>query len=89
MDDENTFKINSVAASGLVSSSVLAALVGALGAKGVLSDDDVHDIYDEALLSLEAQQAQSDTPEMDEVYEAARRIIEMPLRELEQKCRRG
>ena len=88
MDEHDDVKIKSVAASGLVSSSVLAALVGMLGAKGILSDDEVHDIYDEALLSLEAQQAQLDTPEMDEVYVAAREIIEAPLRELKSKRRR-
>lgn len=70
--------IDAVAASDLVSSSVLAALIGMLGAKGVLSDVEVREIYEQALYLLEARQ--NDEPETASIYEAAREIIEAQLR---------
>jgi hypothetical protein len=72
-------RINSIAASDLVSASVLASLIAMLGAKGVISDDEVREVYDQALYLLEAHQAESE-PETRPIYEAAREIIEAQLR---------
>ena len=71
-------RIDAIAASDLVSSSVLAALVGMLGAKGILSDEEVREVYEQALYLLETHQA--DEPETKPIYEAAREIIEAQLR---------
>jgi len=71
-------RLDAVAASDLVSSSVLAALVGMLGAKGVLSDEEVREVYEQALYLLETHQG--DEPETRPIYEAAREIIEAQLR---------
>lgn len=71
-------RIDAVAASDLVSSSVLAALVGMLGAKGVLTDEEVREVYEQALFLLESHQG--DEPETRPIYVAAREIIEAQLR---------
>lgn len=76
MDDP---RIDAVAASDLVSASVLAALVGMLGAKGVLSDNEVREVYEQALYLLEQQQADDDG-ELGRIYQAAREVIESQLR---------
>lgn len=71
-------RIDSIAASDLVSASVLASLIGMLGEKGVLSDQEVREVYEQALLLLETHQGSE--PEMRPIYEAAREIIEAQLR---------
>ena len=71
-------RIDAIAASDLVSASVLASLVGMLGAKGILSDDEVREVYEQALYLLETHQAESDDG-MAHIYEAARAIIEAQL----------
>lgn len=71
-------RIDAVSASGLVSASVLASLVGALAGKGILSDEEVREIYEHALLLLEQHEG-TDNP-VPEIYEAAREIIEAQLR---------
>ncbi|WP_018428253.1 hypothetical protein [Hoeflea sp. 108] len=71
-------RIDALAASELVSSSLLASLIGMLGAKGILSDEEVREVYEQALYLLE--QHQSNEPELKTVYEAAREIIEAELR---------
>lgn len=71
-------RIDALAATELVSSSLLASLVGMLGAKGILSDEEVREVYEQALYLLE--QHQSNEPELKAVYEAAREIIEAELR---------
>jgi hypothetical protein len=71
-------RLDAIAASDLVSSSVLAALVGMLGAKGILSDEEVREVYEQALYLLETHQG--DEAETRPIYEAAREIIEAQLR---------
>lgn len=71
-------RINAVAANDLVSASVLASLIGMLGAKGILSDEEVREVYEQALYLLETQQGTDE--EMAPIYEAAREIIEAQLR---------
>ena len=72
-------RISAIAASDLVSASVLASLIGMLGAKGILSDDEVREVYEQALFLLESHQAEADDG-MSNIYEAAREIIEAQLR---------
>ncbi|CAM5545479.1 hypothetical protein ATER59S_04407 [Aquamicrobium terrae] len=71
-------RIDAVAASDLVSASVLASLIGTLAGKGVLTDDETREIYEHALLLLESRQGID--PETAPIYEAAREIIEAQLR---------
>lgn len=72
-------KIDAIAASDLVSASVLAALVSRLRRIGVLSPEDERELYEHALMLLE-QQAGTAPAEMAHVYEAAREVIEDQLR---------
>ncbi|MEO0467646.1 MAG: hypothetical protein AAF216_13980 [Pseudomonadota bacterium] len=78
-DDDNT-KTDMIAASGLVSAAVLAALVGKLRSLDVLSDRDMRDVYEDALLLIEEQQAAELPGPVDAIYETARQIIEEQLR---------
>jgi hypothetical protein len=71
-------RIDAIAASDPSSAAILAALIGALGAKGILTDDEVREVYEQALFLLETHQ--SDEPEARPIYEAAREIIEAQLR---------
>lgn len=71
-------RISAVATSDLVSASILASLIGMLAGKGVLSDEEVREVYENALLMLEQQQG--DAPETAHIYEAAREIIQEQLR---------
>lgn len=71
-------RLDAVAANDLVSASVLAALVGMLGAKGIFSDEEVREVYEQALYLLETHQG--DEEETAPIYEAAREIIEAQLR---------
>lgn len=71
-------RISAIAASDLVSASVLASLLEMLGARGILSDAEVREVYEQALYLLEQQQG-SDTAAAD-IYQAAREIIEAQLR---------
>lgn len=73
-------RIDAVAASDLVSSSVLASLVGMLGAKGILSDEEVREVYEQALFLLEQHHAGDEDGTLDGVYAAAREVIEAQLR---------
>lgn len=71
--------LESVAASSLVSSALLASLIPALVENGSLTELEVREIYENALLMLEG--AQSELPEhMAPIYEAARKLIEDQLR---------
>lgn len=72
-------RIDAVAASDLVSASVLASLIGALAGKGIFTDDEVREVYEQALYLLELRQA-GGGGDMAPVYEAAREIIEVQLR---------
>ena len=71
-------RIDAIAASDLSSAAILAALIGALGAKGVLSGREVREVYEQALFLLESHQG--DEPEVQPIYEAAREIIDAQLR---------
>lgn len=82
MDGNDSTKIETLAASGLVSAAVLAALVGRLQSLNVLSSAEVRDVYDDALLMIEEQQSDPTTPSIEQIYKPARRIIEEQLRGL-------
>ncbi|MEI5680468.1 MULTISPECIES: hypothetical protein [unclassified Mesorhizobium] len=71
-------RIDAIAASDLSSAAILASLIGMLGAKGVLSDGEVREVYEQALFLLE--QHQGDEIELRPIFEAAREIIEDQLR---------
>ncbi|PWJ80597.1 hypothetical protein C7441_112139 [Pseudaminobacter salicylatoxidans] len=71
-------RIDAVAASDLASAATLASLIGTLASKGLLSDQEVRDLYENALLLLETHQGTE--PEMRHVFEAAREVIEAQLR---------
>lgn len=71
-------RIDAVAASDLSSAAILASLIGMLGAKGVLSDEEVREVYEQALYLLEQHQAEE--PDLARVFEAAREVIEAQLR---------
>lgn len=60
----------------LSSSAILSELVAALFRLGVLSDEQVREIYESALMALERNQHEED----DRVFIAARELIEMHLR---------
>ncbi|CAN7251649.1 hypothetical protein [Aminobacter aminovorans] len=70
-------RVDTLAASELVSSSLLASLVGMLGAKGILSDEDVHEIYEQALFLLEQHHAAE--PALGAIYEAAKQILKAEM----------
>jgi hypothetical protein len=74
-DDQH---IRALAASELVSAATLSSLVGMLGAKGILSDEEVREIYEQALYLL--QQQQSIDAETATIYDVAREVIEAQLR---------
>lgn len=61
-----------------LSASVLASLIGMLGAKGVLSNKEVREAYEQALFLLDQHQGE-DNP-ASEISEDAREIIEAQLR---------
>lgn len=70
--------VNAVAASNLVASAVQAALMASLVRKGVLTTSEVTEVYEQALLLLEAQQGAA--PTSQDVFDAARELIEQHLR---------
>lgn len=72
-------RVDAIATSDLVSSATLAALVGMLGAKGVLSDPEVREVYEQALFLIEQHQAEAE-PDMAPIFKAAREVIETQLR---------
>lgn len=70
--------IESVAASELVTSALVASLIPTLVERGVLSDRDAREVYEHALLMIETEQG--DDPSVQRIYEAARELIEAHLR---------
>jgi transcriptional regulator with XRE-family HTH domain len=65
----------------LSSSAILAALVQSLHDKGVLSGEETVEVYEQALLLLEMQQAKADeSPAYGQVVATARELIEQHLR---------
>jgi transcriptional regulator with XRE-family HTH domain len=70
-----------VAAVTLSSSAILSALVQSLHDKGLLNGEETVEVYEQALLLLEMQQAKADlTPSYGLVVEMARELIEQHLR---------
>jgi len=70
-----------VAAVTLSSSAILAAPVQSLHDKGLLSGEETVEVYEQALLLLEQQQAAADqVPGYGEVMDIARELIEQHLR---------
>lgn len=70
-----------VAAVTLSSSAILAALVQSLHDKGLLSGEETVEVYEQALLLLEMQQAAADNvPGYGEAMDMARELIEQHLR---------
>jgi hypothetical protein len=79
--DDEPNPLPMVAAVTLSSSAILAALVQSLHDKGVLSGEETVEVYEQALLLLEMQQATADTvPGYGEVMDMARELIEQHLR---------
>ena len=70
--------LNAVAASDLSSAAILASLIGMLQFKGILSDDDIQEVYEQALSLLEKHQIEE--PEFTRVFEAALELIKAQLR---------
>lgn len=79
-DEDDPFDTHSVAVSGVVSSALIAALVRKLSEKGLLSDIDVRDLYDDALHTLECSEAEAG-PNFADMYREARQIIEAPFKD--------
>ena len=70
-----------IAAVTLSSSAILAALVQSLHDKGLLNREETVEVYEQALLLLEMQQAKADeSPGFGQVIEMARELIEQHLR---------
>jgi hypothetical protein len=74
----NLDPLDSVTASTLVSASIIAALIPSLVNRGVLSPQDVNEIYENALLMIETRQGND--PSVRPIYEAARELIETHLK---------
>ncbi|WP_273794147.1 hypothetical protein [Brucella intermedia] len=70
-------KIDSLAGTLLSSCASFAALVLLLKRKGVLSEAEEREMYEEALLFLEANQGDDSTT--NHIYELAREVIEAQL----------
>ena len=70
--------LKGVTASNLMSSALLSALIQALITKGTITPDEGREIYEQALLMLE--DAQTRSPASQEVFAAARELIEQHLR---------
>lgn len=71
-------KSDAIAAAGLVSSATLAALVSMLKRKHVISEREERETYEHALVLI--AQGQAAAPDMSEIYQAAREVIEEQLR---------
>ena len=70
--------LNAVAASDLSSAAILASLIGMLHLKGILSEDDIQEVYEQALSLLEKHQIEE--PDFALVFEAALEVIRAQLR---------
>ena len=66
-----------VIASSLMAGALQAATIQSMVRKGIITDEEGHEIYEHALLMLETSQAVSSSPD---VFEAARELIEQHLR---------
>lgn len=79
MSDKPLDAIASLAASQLVTSSILSELVPQLMRSGALTADQARDVYEQALLAIETQRGQVGA-EAHYVFDAARELIEEHLR---------
>jgi hypothetical protein len=66
-----------ITASSLMAGALQAALIQSMIRKNIFTDEEGHEIYEQALLMLETSQALCSSPE---VFEAARELIEQHLR---------
>jgi hypothetical protein len=64
-------------ASSLMAGALQAALIQSMIRKNIITDEEGHEIYEQALLMLETSQAVTSSPD---VFEAARELIEQHLR---------
>jgi hypothetical protein len=64
-------------ASSLMAGAMQAAVIQTLIRNHLLTDEEGHEIYEQALLMLETNQTRSSAPD---VFEAARELIEQHLR---------
>jgi hypothetical protein len=64
-------------ASSLMTGAMQAAIIQSLVRNHLITDDEGHEIYEQALLMLEAKQAATGS---SDVFEAARELIEQQLR---------
>jgi len=64
-------------ASSLMAGALQAALIQSMIRKNIITDQEGHEIYEQALLMLETSQAVCSSPK---VFEAARELIEQHLR---------
>ncbi|RRY08842.1 hypothetical protein [Brucella anthropi] len=71
-------RLDGLAATLLSSTACFAALVSTLKRKGVLNDQEEHEMYEQALLMLETSQAEE--PDCAPLYELARNVIEEQLK---------
>lgn len=74
----NQEKLNALAGSCLSSSACFAALMVLLMKKGIITEDEEREIYEDALMMLES--GQGDDAMTNKVYELAREVIEAQLR---------
>ena len=70
--------VDSIAASSLASAAILASLVQILVDKGLLSESEVREVYEQALLMMETESGES--PTAASIFETARELIEEHLR---------
>ena len=73
-------KSQSIAVSNLINSSITSELIPKLAELGILSSQDVYDIYDRALESIEHVQATSEDDSVRDVCKSARSVIENALK---------
>jgi hypothetical protein len=75
--------LESVAATQLVSASLIASLVPMLLERGALTSEDTREIYEHALILIDTQQSSNQA--VQEIYKAARKLIESNLGEATEK----
>ena len=73
-----TEPVDSIAASGLASAAILASLVQTLVDKGLLSESEVREVYEQAMLMMEIDSGGS--PTAASIFDSARELIEEHLR---------
>lgn len=73
--------LESVTASHLVTSALVASLIPMLVKRGVLSPRDAREIYENTLLMIET--GQGSEPAVVRIYEAARKLIEGRLKPMQ------